>query len=90
MVKNPPVKTGDTRDSGSISGSGRSAGEGNWQLTPVFLPRKSHGQSSLAAYSPWGHEESDMTEWHRWKNSWKGAGQNNLESHLQSQISDRI
>ena len=27
-----------------------------WQLTPVFLPRKSHGQRSLAGYSPWGHK----------------------------------
>ena len=25
---------------------------GKWQLTPVFLPRKSHGQRSLAGYSP--------------------------------------
>ena len=25
-----------------------------WQPTPVFLPRKSHGQRSLAGYSPWG------------------------------------
>ena len=24
-----------------------------WQPTPVFLPRKSHGQRSLAGYSPW-------------------------------------
>ena len=24
--------------------------------TPVFLPRKSHGQRSLAGYSPWGHK----------------------------------
>ena len=56
MVKNPPANTGDTRDSGSISGSGRSAGEGNWQLTPVFLPRKSHGQRSLTGYSPWGQK----------------------------------
>ena len=28
----------------------------------VFLPGKSHGQRSLAGYSPWGHKESDMTE----------------------------
>jgi len=28
-VKNPPANTGDTRDSGSILGSGRSPGEGN-------------------------------------------------------------
>ena len=33
-----------------------------WQPTPVFLPRKSHGQRSLVGYSPWGHKESDMTE----------------------------
>ena len=26
-----------------------------WQPTPVFLPRKSHGQWSLAGPSPWGH-----------------------------------
>ena len=25
-----------------------------WQSTPVFLPGKSHGQRSLAGYSPWG------------------------------------
>ena len=31
--------------------------------TPVFLPGESHGQRSLAGYSPWGHKESDMTEW---------------------------
>ena len=29
--------------------------------TPVFLPRKSHGQRSLVGYSPWGHKELDMT-----------------------------
>ena len=32
------------------------------QPTPAFLPRKSHGQRSLAGYSPWGHKELDMTE----------------------------
>ena len=33
-----------------------------WQPTPVLLLGKSHGQRSLAGYSPWGHKESDMTE----------------------------
>ena len=28
----------------------------------VFLPGESHGQRSLVGYSPWSHEESDMTE----------------------------
>ena len=27
-----------------------------WQHTPVFLTGKSHGQRSLAGYSPWGHK----------------------------------
>ena len=25
-----------------------------WQPTPVLLPGESHGQRSLAGYSPWG------------------------------------
>ena len=31
-----------------------------WQPTPVFLPGESHGQRSLAGYSPRGSKESDM------------------------------
>ena len=27
-----------------------------WQPTPVFLPGKSHGERSLAGYSPWGRK----------------------------------
>ena len=34
-----------------------------WQPTPVFSPGESHGQRSLAGYSPWGPSESDTTEW---------------------------
>ena len=30
--------------------------------TPVFLPGESHGQRSLASYSPEGCKEWDMTE----------------------------
>ena len=33
-----------------------------WQPTPVFLPGESHGQRSLADYSPWGHKDLDTTE----------------------------
>ena len=33
-----------------------------WHPTPVLLPGKSHGPRSLVGCSPWGHEESDMTE----------------------------
>ena len=34
-----------------------------WQPTPVSLPGESHGQRSLAGYSPWGWKKSDTTEW---------------------------
>ena len=33
-----------------------------WQPTPVFLPGKSHGWSSLAGYSLWGCKESDTSK----------------------------
>ena len=32
-----------------------------WQTAPVFLPGESHGQRSLAGYSPWGRKKSKMT-----------------------------
>ena len=33
-----------------------------WHPTPVLLPGKPHGRRSLVGCSPWGREESDMTE----------------------------
>ena len=33
-----------------------------WQPTPAILPGESHGQRSLAGYSPWGCQEPGMTE----------------------------
>ena len=60
-MANPPVKAGDTRDVGLIPESGRSPGGGHGKNTPAFLPGKSHGQRSLAGYSPWATKESDMT-----------------------------
>ena len=33
-----------------------------WQPTTICLPGESHGQRSLAGYSPQGHKESDSTE----------------------------
>ena len=33
-----------------------------WHPTPVLLPGKSHGWRSLVGCSPWGREESDVTE----------------------------
>ena len=54
VVKNPLANAGDTRDAGSIPGSGRIPWRRKWQPTPVFLPGKSHRQRSLVGYSPWG------------------------------------
>ena len=48
MVKDPPANAEDTRNIGSVSGSGRSPGEGHGN--PVFLPGESHGQRK--GYSP--------------------------------------
>ena len=36
--------------------------EKGMEITPVFLPRESHGQRSLAGYSWWGCKELDTTE----------------------------
>ena len=33
-----------------------------WLPTPVLLPGESHGQRSLAGYSPWDCKESDAAE----------------------------
>ena len=43
-------------------GSGTFPRGGHGTLTPVFLPGESHGQRSLVGYSPWGRQESHMTE----------------------------
>ena len=32
-----------------------------WQLMPVFLPGKPHGQRSLEGHSPWGYKQLDTT-----------------------------
>ena len=48
-----------------------------WYPTPVLLPGKSHGQRSLVGCSPWGLEESDMTEWLRFHFSLLCIGEGN-------------
>ena len=50
VVKNLPA---NAEDVSSISGSGRSPGEGNGE---------SHRQRRLAGYDPWGCKELDTTE----------------------------
>ena len=63
VVKNLPANAGRRlRDSGFISGLGRSPGEGHGNPTPVFLPGESQGWGSLVGHRLWGRTESDMTE----------------------------
>ena len=61
VVKSPPANAGDMRP-GSAPWVGKIPWRTAWQSSPVFLPGESHGQRSLAAYSPRGRKESDMTE----------------------------
>ena len=48
-----------------------------WHPTPVLLPGKSQGQRSLVGCSPWGHEESDTTEWLQFHFSLSCIGEGN-------------
>ena len=49
-------------DAGYLNTLNALLGRRQWHLTPVLLPRKSHGRRSLVGCSPWGREESDMTK----------------------------
>jgi len=48
-----------------------------WHPIPVLLPGVSHGWRSLVGYSPWGHKESDMTEWLHFHFSLSRIGEEN-------------
>ena len=53
VVKNPLSNAGDDiRDTDLIPGFGKIPWRRKWQLIPVFLPGKFHGQRRLAGYSP--------------------------------------
>ena len=52
VVKSPPESAGDTGDLSLIPGPVRFPWRRTWQPTPIFLAGESHGQKSLAGYSP--------------------------------------
>ena len=59
--KEPNCNSGDL---GSIPGWGRSSGEGNgYSLQYSCLESPMDSRAWWATYSPWGHKESDTTEW---------------------------
>ena len=49
-------------DRGSNPWVGKIPWRRKWPSAPVFLPGECHGWRSLVG-SPWGHKESDTTEW---------------------------
>ena len=61
-VKDLPANAGGASDVDSIPWAERIPWRRARHLTPVFLPGESHGQRSLAGYSPWGCKELDTTE----------------------------
>ena len=62
MVKNLPANAGDIRDVEFDSQVGKILWRRAQPSTPIFLSGESHGQRSLAGYSPWGHKGLDTTE----------------------------
>ena len=63
MVKNLPENETDLRDRRGFDPWVRKISwRRAWQSTLLFLPGKSHGQRSLASYSPLACKELDMTE----------------------------
>ena len=62
VLKNPPVSAGDTDDTGSLPGSGRSLEGGNCYTLNYSCWEKSQGHRNLAGFSSWGCKELDTTE----------------------------
>ena len=63
VVKNPAANAGDIRDVGFDTWVRKIPWRRPWQPTGVGFPRQeSHGQRSLAGYSPQGPKESSMIE----------------------------
>ena len=60
VVKDPPANSGDM---GSITGSGRSPRVGNGNPLPFSCLENFPWAGEPGGYSPWGHKESDMTEY---------------------------
>ena len=62
MVKDSPANAGAPGDAGLTPGLGRSLGEGDDSSLQYSCLENPHGQRSLLGYSPWGHQESNVTE----------------------------
>ena len=70
VVKNPPAKVGDTRNSSSIPGLGRSPGGGNGN--PLQYSCLENPMDRGAGYSHWGRKEWDPTKCRHKRTTTKG------------------
>ena len=61
-LKNPSANAGDRKRHRFDPWVGKILWRRARQPAPVFLPEESHGQRTLAGYSPKGHKESNKTE----------------------------
>ena len=61
VIKNPSAKAGDVETQVQSPGLEDPLEEG-MEIHSSILPAESHGQRSLAGYSPQGRKESDTTE----------------------------
>ena len=78
VVKNLPANAGDM---GLIPGSGRFPGEGNGNPPQYSCLGESHGQRSLAGYSPWGCKRVEHN---------LATKQQHLSSHRWTESKDEI
>ena len=62
MVKTLPANVGDSGDTGSIPGSGRSPGVGNGNPIQYSCLENSMERGTWRATVQWGCKESDTTE----------------------------
>ena len=70
----------NTRDLGSIPGSGKSPGEGNGNPFQYSCLENSVDREAWPGYDPWVHKELDMTEQ---STAWHGIRQS-LQIHAKS------
>ena len=76
VVKHLPAMQEMCRRQGFILWVGEIPWRRKWQAIPVFWPGKAHRQRSLVRYSPWGHKDSDTTDWLNTNDTDKGHHHN--------------